>query len=207
MSMNKSVIKPNSNYTFFDYFKMNADFEEIVSFWNFGFQVDTINLPRSVREIENLPEIERQIRDSFSRVSLDNESARREALISPILLEAARISQSKVRIEYPIEVSQQLKGTLDYLLFSESRLLVVEAKNEDLYRGFKQLAAEMIAVEQWAEDENLKVLYGAVSTGSLWQFGKLDAENKMIYQDLKIYDVPAELKNLIHILVGILERK
>jgi hypothetical protein len=205
--MKKSAISQNSSYTFFDYFKMNADFEEIVSFWNFGFQVDTIILPQSIQEIENLPEIERQILDSFSRVSLDNESARREALISPILLEVARISQSKVRIEYPIEVSPQLKGTLDYLLFSESRLLVVEAKNEDLYRGFKQLAAEMIAVQQWAEDDSLQILYGAVSSGNLWQFGKLDVANRLIYQDLKVYDVPAELKDLIHILVGILERK
>lgn len=205
--MKKSIINANSSYTFFDYFKMNADFEEIVAFWNFGFQIDNINLPRSLQEVENLPEIERQIRDSFSRVSLDNEAARREALISPILLEAARISQSKVKIEYPIEVSQQLKGTLDYLLINESKFLVVEAKNEDLYRGFKQLAAEMIAVEQWAEDDDLKILYGAVSTGTLWQFGKLDVVNRMIYQDLKVYDVPAELKNLVHILVGILERK
>ncbi len=186
---------------------MNADFEEIVAFWNFGFQIDTISLPRSIQEIENLPEIERQIRDSFSRVSLDNESARREALISPILLEAARISQSKVKIEFPIEVSQQLKGTLDYLLLNQSNLLVIEAKNEDLHRGFKQLAAEMIAVQQWIEDDELKVLYGAVSTGNLWQFGKLDVVNRIVSKDLKVYDVPDELSNLLHILVGILERK
>lgn len=205
--MKKSVISLNSSYTFFDYFKMNADFEEIFSFWNFKFQVDNINLPRSIQEIENLPEIERQIRDSFSRVILDTEAARREALIAPVLLEVARISQSKVRIEFPIEVSQQLKGTLDYLLLNESRLLVIEAKNEDLYRGFKQLFAEMIAVHQWSEDENIKVLYGAVSTGNLWQFGKLDIVNRLIYQDLKVYDVPAELNELFHILVGILERK
>ena len=205
--MKKNIISANSSYTFFDYFKMNADFEEIVAFWNFGFQIDTIRLPKSVQEIENLPEIERQIRDSFSRVSLDNESARREALISPILLEAARISQSKVKIEFPIEVSQQLKGTLDYLLLNQSNLLVIEAKNEDLHRGFKQLAAEMIAVQQWAEDDELKVLYGAVSTGNLWQFGKLDIVNRIISKDLKVYDVPDELSNLLHILVGILERK
>jgi hypothetical protein len=93
------------------------------------------------------------------------------------------------------------------LLFNESRLLVIEAKNEDLYRGFKQLVAEMIAVYQWSEDEDIKTLYGAVSTGNLWQFGKLDIVNRRIYQDLKVYDVPAELNELLHILVGILERK
>lgn len=205
--MRNSAIKSNLSYTFTDYFKMNVDFEEIVSFWNYDFQNDTIHLPKSIQEIENLPEIERQIRDSLSRVSLETEAARREALIAPILLETARISQSKVKIEYPLDVSQQLRGTLDYLLLNESRLLVIEAKNEDLYRGFKQLAAEMIAVYLWADDEDLKVLYGAVSTGNLWQFGKLDVAKGLITKDLKIYDVPAELNDLFQILIGILERK
>ena len=49
--MKKNIVSANSSYTFFDYFKMNADFEEIVAFWNFGFQIDTIRLPRSVQEI------------------------------------------------------------------------------------------------------------------------------------------------------------
>jgi hypothetical protein len=89
--MKKSVITSNSTHTFFDYFNMNADFEEIFSFWNFTFQVDSLNLPKSIQELENLPEIERQLRDSFSRVVLDTEAARREALIAPILLETARI--------------------------------------------------------------------------------------------------------------------
>jgi hypothetical protein len=37
-------------------------------------------------------------------------------------------------------VSDRLKGTLDYLLQSRHDLLVIEAKKDDLTKGFTQLA-------------------------------------------------------------------
>lgn len=205
--MNKSPISTEQSYTFFDYFKLNADFEDIVGFWNFGFNVETLALPKSIREIENLSELNNRLNDAFSRVALESEMARRETLIAPILLEVARIAEAKVKIEFPLDVSRQLKGSLDYLLHTKSDFLVVEAKNEDLYRGFKQLAVELIALEKWLNDSELNYLYGAVSTGNTWQFGKLDVKNKKIFQDLNIYTIPRQLEELMKILIGILERK
>lgn len=205
--MNKSPISNEQTYTFVDYFKLNAGFEEIVGFWNYGFNVDTLNLPKSIREIENLNDLNNRLNDAFSRVALESEMARRETLIAPILLEVARHAEAKVRIEFPLDVSRQLKGSLDYLLHTKTDFLVVEAKNEDLYRGFKQLAVELIALEKWLNDSEINFLYGAVSTGNTWQFGKLDVKNKMIFQDLNIYTVPRQLEELLKILIGILERK
>lgn len=205
--MNKSSISTEQSYTFFDYFKLNADFEDIVGFWNFGFNVETLALPKSIREIENLSELNNRLNDAFSRVALESEMARRETLIAPVLLEVARIAEAKVKIEFPLDVSRQLKGSLDYLLHTKSDFLVVEAKNEDLYRGFKQLAVELIALEKWLNDSELNYLYGAVSTGNTWQFGKLDVKNKKIVQDLNIYTIPRQLEELMKILIGILERK
>ncbi len=205
--MNKSAVSQNSSYTFFDYFKMNADFEEIVGFWNYGFNTEILTLPQSIREIENIPELNARLNDAFSRVALESEMARRETLIAPILLEVARHAEAKVRIEFPLDVSRQLRGSLDYLLHTKTDFLVVEAKNEDLYRGFKQLAVELIALEKWLNDKEINFLYGAVSTGNTWQFGKLDVNNKMIFQDLNIYTVPRQLEELLKILIGILERK
>lgn len=205
--MNKSPISTEQSYTFFDYFKLNAGFEEIVGFWNYGFNVETLALPKSIREIENLSELNSRLNDAFSRVALESEMARRETLIAPVLLEVARIAEAKVKIEFPLDVSRQLKGSLDYLLHTKSDFLVVEAKNEDLYRGFKQLAVELIALEKWLNDSELNYLYGAVSTGNAWQFGKLDVKNKKIFQDLNIYTIPRQLEELMKILIGILERK
>ena len=205
--MNRQVISPEQSYTFFDYFKLNAGFEEIVSFWNYDFGVESLILPKSIQEIENLSELNFRLNDAFKRVNLESEMARRETIIAPILLEVARIIEAKIKIEFPLEVSRQLKGSLDYLLHTKSDFLVVEAKNEDLYRGFKQLAVELIALKEWLNDKEIKFLYGAVSTGSAWQFGKLDVQNTIIKQDLNIYTVPKQLEELLQILLGILERK
>ena len=44
-------------------------------------------------------------------------------------------------VEYPIVVSNQLKGSLDDYLQNEEDFLIIEAKNEDLERGFVQFAS------------------------------------------------------------------
>jgi hypothetical protein len=48
------------------------------------------------------------------------------------------------------------------------------------------------------------VLYGAVTTGDIWKFGKLQRQQRQIEQDINLYRVPADLGELLGILVGIL---
>ena len=135
-------------------------------------------------------------------ISLSNETARRETLVSPILLEVIRYCQCQMRIEYPLTVNNWLKGHLDYLLRSKNDLLVIEAKNDDLTRGFTQLAVELIALSQ-IEEQTL--LYGAVTIGNVWQFGKLDRLQKQIAQDINLFKVPDDLDSLVGVIMGILE--
>lgn len=78
----------------------------------------------------------------------------------------------KRRIEYPISISDRLKGSLDYYLQADNQLLVVKAKNADISRGFTQLSAELIALNQWTSLAS-PILYGAVTTGDIWKFGLL----------------------------------
>jgi hypothetical protein len=47
-------------------------------------------------------------------------------------------------------------------------------------------------------------LYGAVSTGEVWQFGGLHREHQQIEQDLHLYRVLTDLEDLLRILVAIL---
>lgn len=70
---------------------------------------------------------------------------------------------------------------------------MVEAKNADLQRVFTQLAVELIAVEQ-AELSESKRIYGAVSVGNIWQFAVLNSQEKLIFQDINLYRVPADLQ-------------
>ncbi|NEP20272.1 MAG: hypothetical protein F6J97_25900, partial [Leptolyngbya sp. SIO4C1] len=117
---------------------------------------------------------------------------------------SAALSHSQIRIEYPLTVNQWLKGTLDYLLQASQSFLVSEAKNDDLSRGFTQLATELIAI---AEVEDLPQFYGAVTIGDAWRFGRLDTNKKHIVQDIALYAVPTSLEKLLRILLGILTGK
>jgi hypothetical protein len=73
-----------------------------------------------------------------------------------------------------------------------------------LERGFLQLAVELIALDQWIESEQ-PILQGAVSTGNIWQFGQFNCQSREVTQDLDLYRVPADLEDLLRILVRILE--
>jgi hypothetical protein len=104
---------------------------------------------------------------------------------------------------YPLKVNQQLQSNLDYLIRANHSLIVVEAKRDDMTRGFTQLAVEMIALSMLEEAPN--PIYGAVTIGNVWMFGVLDSSTRMITQDIASYAIPDDLEQLIKILVGILE--
>jgi len=135
---------------------------------------------------------------------LENEITRREFLIAPILSFVRHITQAKLNSEYWFEVTHQLKGSLDYYLKRENDLLVVEAKNADLNRAFAQLAVELVALDQ-AEETSREIIFGAVSTGQEWQFGRLDRTNKTFYQGINVYVLPNNLEQILRILIGILK--
>jgi hypothetical protein len=44
-------------------------------------------------------------------------------------------------------------------------------------------------------------LFGAVTTGSIWQFCSLDRANKQITQILNLYRVPEDIEELLRILI------
>jgi hypothetical protein len=196
------ILQENQSYTFRSYFEMPYEPDEILAEFHYSQSKSRLSLPRTTRQLARLQELQQRIEDSLSLVSLSSETARRETLVAPVLLEVARYCQCQVRMEYPLIVSNWLKGNLDYLLRLESSLLVVEAKNDDLTRGFTQLAVEMIALAQVEEQE---VLYGAVTIGDAWRFGKLDSQQQQIIQDITLYRVPDDLEELMQMLVGIVE--
>lgn len=104
-----------------------------------------------------------------------------------------------------MEVNDQLKGTLDYYLRARHRVLIIEAKNADLKRGFVQLAVELLALDQWlGGEEGSDRLNGVVSMGDAWRFGYLDREAKRVTRDLNLYRVPADFEEIVGILVALL---
>jgi hypothetical protein len=199
-----SIIQPDQSYTFSDYFKLNFAPQDILACFQVSLQRRALSLPQYSGTLDRLQELKARIEESLPRLSLTSEMARREFLIAPVLTDVLHYTQATLNVEYPVAVSNQLKGSLDYLLQNDQAFLVIEAKNEDLERGFVQLAIELIALDQWI-DSDQPVLQGAISTGNIWQFGQFDRQSRQVVQDLNLYRVPADLEDVLRILVKILE--
>ncbi|WP_366510823.1 hypothetical protein [Moorena sp. SIO3F7] len=202
--MNKiPILQPGKSYTFRSYFEMVVEPEDILAEFGYILKRRSLNLEKSTTKLDRLSSLKSRIEESLPYVSLTSEAARRELLIAPILLDLVHYTQAQLRIEYPLTVTEYLKGYLDYYLYTDSKLLVIEAKNANLQRGFTQLAVELIALDLWSDTEQL-ILQGAVSTGDIWQFGLLHREHKQVTQDLNLYRVPADLEELFRILIAVL---
>ncbi|MDB9457824.1 hypothetical protein PN480_10675 [Dolichospermum circinale CS-1225] len=196
------ILQDNRSYTFRSYFELPYEADDILSEFDYTLIKSHLSLPQTTNPLNKLPELKQRIEDILPFISLSNETARRETLVSPILLEVIRYCHCQMRIEYPLNINNRLKGNLDYLLILKNNFLVIEAKNDDLTRGFTQLAVELIALSQIQEKS---ILYGAVTIGNIWQFGKLDSSEKQINQDINLFKIPGDLDSLFAVIMGILE--
>jgi hypothetical protein len=203
--MKPPVINPEASYTFFDYFKLVAEVEDILAYFGYSFQVRDCTLPHHTVPFPILTNLKARLIASLPYISLTSETARREFLIAPVLMEVIQYTQVKIKVEFPIEVNAQLKGTFDYYLQAQNSMLVIEAKQGDLQKGFTQLAVELIALDKWIESAAAE-LYGAVTLGDIWRFGILNRPTKLVTQDLNLYRVPADLEELVPIIVAILTK-
>ncbi len=132
-------------------------------------------------------------------LALQTEKARSELIVTPILLEVRRSAPGPVGffsgIAFDVDEKQGLSGICDYLL-SQTReqafvkapvLAVVETKNENLKPGYGQCIAAMVAARIFNERDDAPVgaIYGAVTSGDIWKFLKLDGPT--VYLDRATY--------------------
>jgi hypothetical protein len=147
-------------------------------------------------------------------IALGTEKARSEMIICPILIEVREILQQRISlfsgIDFTVDPSLGLNGICDFLIsHSPEQILIeapvaviVEAKKDDLNAGLGQCIAEMVAAQKFNQQQGhpLTTMYGAVTTGSLWRFLKLEAQKVTI--DLTEYSVPP-VDRILGILVHI----
>ncbi len=195
---------PEGTLTFADYFRLNADIEDILAELGYSYRIESSELPKKELVQDHLDDVRSSLEDVFPHVNLINETARREFLIAPVLMEVARETDAKISVELALEIDERLRGTLDYLVRAKHHMVVIEAKNGDLKRGFTQLAVELIALDHWLEESPDARFYGAVSMGNIWQFGILDRAEKEITEDLNTYRIPQDLTEIIQVLVAVL---
>lgn len=199
--MPRKILKPDDSYSFSRYFDLPFTLEDILMEFDCDVHRSLLNLPGGAAI--DLSGLRYTLERNFRQTHLLNEASRREALISPVLLEVCDMTSQMLNIEYAVSVNDYLKGTLDYYIASPTNLLVIEAKQSDLVKGFTQLAVELVALDQWTRSDCPR-LYGVVSTGEVWQFGIFERQEQRILQDTRTYALFNDLERLVDILLGIL---
>ena len=93
-----------------------------------------------------------------------------------------------------------MSNSREQLFISTPILAIVEAKNENLKAGLGQCTAEMVAAQLFNQQEGkeISIIYGAVTTGTVWQFLKL--ENKVVSIDLTEYFI-RDIQKILGILI------
>ena len=151
----------------------------------------------------------------FNRANIDifmSEASRTELVISPLLREAYKRFYERYAfwIQKPLHYSEKLSGIPDYLIATKSALgktvletllvVVVEAKKNDFEQGWGQCLAELIAAQKLNDDTGRPV-YGIVTDGELWKFGKLvGTEFVLETTGYTLTDLPELFGTLLHIL-------
>ena len=168
---------------------------------NFGITISELfGIFSDIPEVEYSDFLAQTLREYVPlALSIDTEKARSEFIVAPILFELKKQSQEPISLfsgkEFNVDIEKGLTGFCDFLISrSPEQLLieapvfaVVEAKNDNIQSGLGQCMAEMLAAQLFNERKGneIKTIYGAVTTGSIWKFMKL--KGQVIEIDLNEY--------------------
>ena len=126
----------------------------------------------------HLSELTQKLNSSMNYI---NEFTICETIIRPILDRVAGTYANLSvwsHVPYNVDVDKGLAGEPDYLIAPRTKygdmarpaLGVIEAKQEKFEEGWAQALAEMVASSLLGTD----ICYSAVTTGSAWEFGRLE---------------------------------
>jgi len=148
-------------------------------------------------------------------ISINTEKARSELIIANILVEVRRRFKHKISlfsgVEFNVDKEKDLDGFCDFIISHSPEQLtlnspviaIVEAKNENMVGGLGQCIAEMVAATIFNRREKYSVekMYGAVTSGTAWQFLRLTGNDAEI--DLKEYfiDNPGKIIGILSAMI------
>ena len=137
-----------------------------------------------------------------------SENAICESIISPILNIVCKFNYISLWSHVRFDMSEEdgLVGVADFLIaptsdigttFTKPVVCVAEAKKENFNEGWAQALSEMIAAQRFNQTPNMDV-YGIVTTGLFWQFGKLNQNH--FTQEVVAYSAVENLQQLFNVL-------
>jgi hypothetical protein len=149
------------------------------------------------------PHLEEELKFNLEKIAVRiSEAAIDTFLIAPILRDVWKSYTDALMLwsHAPLDAGDSLQGVPDYtftrcsplgMVQDKPYLLVVEAKKDDFDAGWGQCLAAMLAAQKLNRPDEWP-LYGCVTNGVLWSFGKL--EGQTFTQELTDYalrDLPA----------------
>ncbi len=149
-------------------------------------------------------------------LALFSEKSRSEAIVFPILAEVTKHNHYTISLYSGAVLNGDdsigLNGECDFILGSgrqdyyiDSPLFcMIEAEENDIEKNIPQCIAQMEGARRYNQNEgkNLTVIYGCVTTGTEWQFLKL--EKQICYIDKKRYYIN-DLPSLLGVLQTIVD--
>ncbi|MFN9859663.1 MAG: hypothetical protein ACK556_16490 [Pseudanabaena sp.] len=181
----------------------DVEVQDLVKEFGYSFERKWLNLPQYTGELDRSPQTQERIEEILPYVSLTSDRAKREILVSPIIRDLIHYTKAKVRIEYPIQVTEKSQQILDYFIKSNQCTVITFAKGADTDFGMTELIASLIALDRWLEDPPQTNIIGAVTTGRTWEFARLNRHSKHIEQGLEMYDFFKNFDALMRILVQV----
>jgi hypothetical protein len=111
------------------------------------------------------------------------------------------------RVDFPADPDARLTGVVDFIISRAPQLphlaapvaVVFEAKRDNLIDALGQCITAMVGAQRFnrREKNGIEVIYGAVTTGSLWKFLRLEGASVTI--DIQEYPLRE-----VDVLLGIL---
>ena len=151
-------------------------------------------------------------------LAIGTEKASSELIVADILVELRENFEHRISffsgIDFSVDAESGLTGVCDFLVslsptqfhLEAPIIVLVEAKKDNPVLGFGQCVAEMLAAQRFnAERGNdLPCIYGAGTTGTMWQFLKLEAQRLQI--DRAVYSI-GQCDKILGILSSMVEQK
>jgi hypothetical protein len=157
-----------------------------------------------------------RIRDWLARTSriaitINTEKARSEWMVAPVLAELWSGYHARIGlysgVEFAADPEAGLTGVVDFMISNAPQVphivspvaVLFEAKRDNLHDGLGQCIASMVGAWRFNQRERnaVPVVYGGMTTGSLWKFLKLIGTEVTL--DLREYSL-AEVDKILGIL-------
>ena len=182
-------------------------------------RVASINLFSKIEPITPSSHLTTQLEKKVPlAVAIGTEKARSELIVADVLFELREHFDRRISlfsgIDFSVDAERGLTGVCDFLIslspeqfFLEAPVIaLVEAKNAEPKLGLGQCVAEMLAAQCFNHEKENRIssVYGASTTGTEWQFLKL--EGQKLHIDMAVYTI-AQCDKILGILSSMVEQK